>query len=87
MIDSTEVPVIEAALQLAPGKCIVNSINFEDGEEKPRRILDLCREYGAAVVALTIDENGMAKTCEEKSKSPSVFIDLWSMNMVLPPKI
>ncbi len=68
MIDSTEVPVIEAALQLAPGKCIVNSINFEDGEEKPRRILDLCREYGAAVVALTIDENGMAKTCEEKIK-------------------
>lgn len=68
MIDSTEVPVIEAALQLAPGKCIVNSINFEDGEEKPRRILDLCREYGAAVVALTIDEKGMAKTCEEKIK-------------------
>lgn len=68
MIDSTEVPVIEAALQLAPGKCIVNSINFEDGEEKPRRILDLCREYGAAVVALTIDENGMARTCEEKIK-------------------
>lgn len=66
MIDSTEVPVIEAALQHAPGKCIVNSINFEDGEEKPRRILDLCREYGAAVVALTIDEQGMAKTCLEK---------------------
>jgi 5-methyltetrahydrofolate--homocysteine methyltransferase len=68
MIDSTEVPVIEAALQYAPGKCIVNSINFEDGDEKPRRILDLCREYGAAVVALTIDENGMAKTSEEKMK-------------------
>ncbi|NBO37748.1 methionine synthase [bacterium] len=66
MIDSTEVPVIEAALQYAPGKCIVNSINFEDGEEKPRRILDLCREYGAAIVALTIDEQGMAKTCEDK---------------------
>lgn len=68
MIDSTEIPVIEAALQHAPGKCIVNSINFEDGEEKPRRILDLCREYGAAVVALTIDENGMAKTCDEKMR-------------------
>jgi 5-methyltetrahydrofolate--homocysteine methyltransferase len=68
MIDSTEVPVIEAALQLAPGKCIVNSINFEDGEEKPRRILDLCREYGAAIVALTIDEKGMAKTSAEKLK-------------------
>jgi 5-methyltetrahydrofolate--homocysteine methyltransferase len=68
MIDSTEVAVIEAALQHAPGKCIVNSINFEDGEERPRRILQLCKEYGAAVVALTIDEQGMAKTCDEKMR-------------------
>lgn len=66
MIDSTETPVIEKALQLAPGKCIVNSINFEDGEEKARFILNLCKEYGAAVVALTIDEEGMAKTTEKK---------------------
>ncbi len=66
MIDSTEVPVIEKALQTAPGKCIVNSINFEDGEAKARRILDLCRTYGAAVVGLTIDEAGMAKTLERK---------------------
>jgi 5-methyltetrahydrofolate--homocysteine methyltransferase len=66
MIDSTEVPVIEKALQVAPGKCIVNSINFEDGEARARRILDLCRTYGAAVVALTIDEEGMAKTTERK---------------------
>ncbi|HEX9082702.1 MAG TPA: homocysteine S-methyltransferase family protein, partial [Holophagaceae bacterium] len=66
MIDSTEVPVIERALQRAPGKCVVNSINFEDGEGKARRILELCRTYGAAVVALTIDERGMAKTREEK---------------------
>lgn len=66
MIDSTEVPVIERALQRSPGKCVVNSINFEDGEAKARKILDLCRTYGAAVVALTIDERGMAKTREEK---------------------
>ncbi|HEX9008966.1 MAG TPA: methionine synthase [Holophagaceae bacterium] len=66
MIDSTEVPVIERALQLAPGKCVVNSINFEDGEDKARRILDLCRIHGAAVVALTIDEHGMARTRDEK---------------------
>ncbi len=66
MIDSTEVPVIEKALQTAPGKCIVNSINFEDGEAKARRILDLCRTYGAAVVGLTIDEEGMAKSLERK---------------------
>ncbi|KAB8032074.1 methionine synthase [Fluviispira multicolorata] len=66
MIDSTEVSVIEKALQLTPGKCIVNSINFEDGEEKARKILTLCKEYGAAVVALTIDEEGMAKSVERK---------------------
>ncbi len=66
MIDSTEIPVIEKALQIAPGKCIVNSINFEDGEEKARIILNLCKEYGASVIALTIDEEGMAKTCEKK---------------------
>jgi len=66
MIDSTEVPVIERALQLAPGKCVVNSINFEDGEGKARKILELCKTYGAAVVALTIDEEGMAKPRERK---------------------
>jgi 5-methyltetrahydrofolate--homocysteine methyltransferase len=66
MIDSTEVPVIERALQRAPGKCVVNSINFEDGDARPRRVLELCRTYGAAVVALTIDERGMAKSREQK---------------------
>jgi 5-methyltetrahydrofolate--homocysteine methyltransferase len=66
MIDSTEVPVIERALQVAPGKCLVNSINFEDGEAKARRVLELCRTYGAAVVGLTIDEEGMARTRERK---------------------
>jgi len=66
MIDSTEVAVIEKALQTAPGKCVVNSINFEDGEGKARQVLDLCRTYGAAVVALTIDEQGMAHTAEAK---------------------
>jgi 5-methyltetrahydrofolate--homocysteine methyltransferase len=67
MIDSTEVPVIERALQTAPGKCVVNSINFEDGDERARKVLDLCRTYGAAVVGLTIDENGMAKTAGAKA--------------------
>ncbi len=66
MIDSTEFPVIERALQRSPGKCVINSINFEDGESKARAILDLCKTYGAAVVALTIDERGMAKTREQK---------------------
>ncbi|MBI5645431.1 MAG: homocysteine S-methyltransferase family protein [Ignavibacteriae bacterium] len=66
MIDSTEVPVIEAALQHCAGRAIVNSINLEDGEEKAAKVLRLCREYGAAVVALTIDEQGMAKTSDRK---------------------
>jgi len=66
MIDSTEVPVIECALQNAPGKCVVNSINFEDGEGRARQVLELCRTYGAAVVALTIDEAGMAHSAERK---------------------
>jgi len=66
MIDSTESPVIEKALQRSPGKCVINSINFEDGEAKPRQILELCKTYGAAVVALTIDERGMAKSREQK---------------------
>lgn len=66
MIDSTEAPVIEAALQLAAGKCIVNSINLEDGEERIDKVIPLCKKYGAAVVALTIDEKGMAKTAQEK---------------------
>lgn len=66
MIDSTEAPVIERALQLLGGRAIVNSVNLEDGEERCARILPMCKRYGAAVVALTIDENGMAKTREKK---------------------
>ena len=69
MLDSTEAPVIEAGLQLAGGKCIVNSVNLEDGEQKLRQICPLLRQYGAAVVALTIDEDpleAMAKTADRK---------------------
>ncbi|MDR2877830.1 MAG: methionine synthase [Chromatiales bacterium] len=66
VIDSTETPVLEAALKLAGGKCIINSINFEDGEEKAEIILSYAKRFGAAVVALTIDEQGMAKSVERK---------------------
>ncbi len=66
MIDSTEYKVIEEALKRYAGKAIVNSINLEDGEERIRHVLPLCKKYGAAVVALTIDETGMAKTREKK---------------------
>jgi 5-methyltetrahydrofolate--homocysteine methyltransferase len=66
VVDSTETPVLEAALKRIGGKAIVNSINLEDGEEKLDQICQLCRKYGAAVIALTIDEDGMAKTTERK---------------------
>jgi len=66
VIDSTELPVLEAALALYGGKAIVNSINFEDGEEPAAKRLELAKRFGAAVIALTIDEDGMAKDREGK---------------------
>ncbi|HSQ76806.1 MAG TPA: homocysteine S-methyltransferase family protein, partial [Bacteroidota bacterium] len=66
VIDSTEAPVIEEALQHCGGKAIINSINLEDGEERIKAILPLCKAYGAAVIALVIDEEGMAKTADRK---------------------
>ena len=66
VIDSTETPVIEAALKLHGGKPVINSINFEDGEDAARDRLVLAKRFGAAVIALTIDEEGMAKTPESK---------------------
>jgi 5-methyltetrahydrofolate--homocysteine methyltransferase len=66
VIDSTEANAIEEALQHIAGKAIVNSINLEDGEERIKKIVPLCKKYGAAVIALTIDEHGMAKMAENK---------------------
>jgi 5-methyltetrahydrofolate--homocysteine methyltransferase len=66
VIDSTELVVLDRALQLYGGKAIINSINFEDGDEPARQRLELARRFGAAVIALTIDEEGMAKTPERK---------------------
>ena len=66
MIDSTNPKAIEAALEVYPGRPIINSINLEDGGKTIHEVLALTKKYGAAVVALTIDENGMAMTCEQK---------------------
>jgi len=66
MIDSTEWQAIEEALQNIAGRAIVNSINMEDGEERMSKVLLICKKYGAAVIALTIDEQGMAKTASRK---------------------
>jgi len=65
-IDSTDPDVMEFALQHTAAKCILNSANLEDGEEKFDRVAGLAKEYGASLIMLTIDENGMAKSSEEK---------------------
>ncbi|MGB8274375.1 MAG: methionine synthase [Alphaproteobacteria bacterium] len=66
VFDSTEYPVLESALKLYGGKAIINSINFEDGEAPTAKKVELARRFGAAVIALTIDEQGMAKEAEQK---------------------
>jgi 5-methyltetrahydrofolate--homocysteine methyltransferase len=66
VFDSTELPVLEEAMKLYGGKPVLNSINFEDGEEAAAQRLALARKFGAAVIALTIDETGMAKSAEHK---------------------
>ena len=76
VIDSTEAPVIGEALRLIAGKAVVNSINMEDGEERIRNVVPLCRKFGAAVIALTIDEQGMAKTADRKVAIARIIYDL-----------
>jgi 5-methyltetrahydrofolate--homocysteine methyltransferase len=75
VIDSTETPVIESALKLHGGKPIINSINFEDGEQAAMDRLILAKKFGAAVIALTIDEAGMAKTAEDKLRVATRLVD------------
>ena len=66
MIDSTEAGVIEAALEHVPGRAIINSINMENGRKRIDAVVPLAKKHGAALVALTIDEIGMAKTRDRK---------------------
>ena len=66
MLDSTEWQKMEAGLKVAGGKCILNSTNYEDGDERFFKVLEIARRYGAGVVIGTIDEDGMARTAEKK---------------------
>ncbi|MBD2314635.1 methionine synthase [Desertifilum sp. FACHB-1129] len=66
MLDSTEWEKMEAGLKVAGGKCILNSTNYEDGEPRFLKVLELAKKYGAAVVVGTIDEEGMARTADRK---------------------
>ncbi|MEY3025407.1 MAG: Methionine synthase [Planctomycetota bacterium] len=87
MFDSTDPVVIEEGLKRHGGKAIVNSINLEDGEERLNRICPLLAKYGAACVALTIDEDqqaGMAKTCARKLEIAERIHDLYTRKWGLP---
>lgn len=66
VLDSTEWEKMESGLKVAGGKCLLNSTNYEDGEERFLKVLELARTYGAGVVIGTIDEDGMARTADKK---------------------
>lgn len=76
MIDTTEVDVVEAALSVYPGRAIINSINLENGRERIDRVLPIALKHGAALVALTIDEEGMAHTAERKLEIAQRIADI-----------
>src|SRR5690242_15492112 len=76
LVDSTEADVVEEALKRIPGKAIINSINLEDGEKRTSKVLPMAKRYGAAVIALTIDEEGMALTAEKKTAIAHRIFDL-----------
>ncbi len=85
MIDSTEPRVIQAALENYPGRAIVNSVHLESGRSKIDAVLPLAIEHGAAVVALTIDESGMAKTAPRKLEVAQRIHDIVVGDYGLPP--
>ena len=66
MLDSTEWQKMEAGLKVAGGKCILNSTNYEDGEERFFKVVELAKKYGAGIVVGTIDEDGMGRTADKK---------------------
>jgi 5-methyltetrahydrofolate--homocysteine methyltransferase len=87
MIDSTEPDVLESGLKVYPGRAIVNSVNLEKGGEKIRRVLPAVKRYGAAVVALTIDEKGMAQTADRKLEVARRLVEVAREHGVGPDSI
>ncbi|MDX3540953.1 dihydropteroate synthase, partial [Streptomyces sp. MB09-01] len=78
VLDSTEVPVIRAGLEKLGGRAVINSVNYEDGdgpESRFAKVTGLAREHGAALIALTIDEEGQARTVEHKVAIAERLID------------
>jgi 5-methyltetrahydrofolate--homocysteine methyltransferase len=85
-VDSTEADVIEEALKRIPGKPLINSVNLEDGEKRTSKVLPMARRYGAAVIALTIDEDGMALTAQKKVAVAQRIFELATNKYGLPPQ-
>ncbi|MFA7765654.1 methionine synthase [Streptomyces sp. NRRL S-448] len=78
VLDSTEVPVIRAGLEKLGGRAVINSVNYEDGdgpESRFAKVTRLAQEHGAALIALTIDEEGQARTVEHKVAIAERLID------------
>jgi 5-methyltetrahydrofolate--homocysteine methyltransferase len=86
-IDSTEPEVIETALEQIPGRAIVNSINLEAGRDKLDRVVPLAKAHGAALIALTIDEVGMAKTAQRKVEVAKRLTELCCEEHGLDPEL
>jgi 5-methyltetrahydrofolate--homocysteine methyltransferase len=86
-VDSTEPEVIERALEQIPGRAIVNSVNLEAGRGKLDRVAPLALEHGAALIALTIDEQGMAKTAERKVEVAKRITDICCSEHGLDPEV
>jgi 5-methyltetrahydrofolate--homocysteine methyltransferase len=76
VIDTTELDVLEVALKTAPGRCLINSTHLESGRDKADKIFKLAKDHNAAVIVLTIDENGMAKTREKKLEVAKRIYDI-----------
>ncbi|WP_212994092.1 methionine synthase [Actinoplanes auranticolor] len=88
MLDSTEPQVVEAGLEMLGGRCVVNSVNYEDGDgpgSRYARMMPIVKEHGAAVVALTIDEEGQARDADWKVRVATRLIDdltgKWGMKL------
>src|ERR1700733_7942698 len=86
-VASTEPEVIERALEQIPGRAIVNSVNLEAGREKLDRVVPMALAHGAALIALTIDEVGMAKTAERKVEIAKRIRDLCCEEHDLDPQL
>ena len=87
VIDSTEWPAIEQALRAWPGCALVNSINLGNGRERVDAVMPLVMRYGAAVIALTIDETGMAKTAQRKLEVARRIHDIVTKEYGLAPEL